>query len=47
MAASAATCSTIAESSSITLRSMTFIDRPGLSQVTSAMPSPSISSLKC
>src|SRR4030088_1310329 len=47
MAGSAATCSTMAESSSITLRSMTFIERPGLSQVMSAMPSPSISSLKC
>src|SRR5262245_6643152 len=46
IAASEATCSTTAASSSITLRSMTFIERPGESQVTSAMPSMSVSSLK-
>jgi len=36
----------MAESSSMVLRSMTFIERPGASQVTSAMPSASMSSLK-
>ena len=46
IAASAATCSTIAASSSFTAASMTFIDRPGESQVTSAMPSPSMSRVK-
>ena len=46
MAASVATCSTMAASSSITFASMTFIERPGMFQVTSAMPSASISKLK-
>ncbi len=46
MAASAATFSTMAESSSMTLASITFIERPGMSQVTSAMPSASTSRLK-
>jgi len=45
-AASAAIVSTIPVSSSITLRSMTFIERPGASQAMSAMPSASVSSLK-
>ncbi len=46
IAASPATFSMMLASSSITLRSMTFIERPGESQVTSAMPSASVSSLK-
>src|SRR5882762_9195969 len=46
MAASVATLATTASSSVITSMSMTFIDLPGMSQVTSAMPSPSTSSLK-
>ncbi len=46
MAASPATRSTIACSSSITETSSTFIDRPGMFQVTSAMPSPSVSNVK-
>ena len=46
IAASAATFSTILPSSSITDRSMTFIDFPGMSQVMVAMPSPSTSTLK-
>src|SRR5258708_37981283 len=45
-AASEATLVTIASSSAITSMSMTFIDLPGISQVTSAMPSASTSSLK-
>ena len=44
--ASAVVSATILSSSSITLRSNTFIDLPGLSQVTSAMPSASVSTLK-
>ena len=43
---SAATVSRIADRSSITPGSMTFIDRPVMSQVASAMPSPSISKRK-
>ncbi len=46
IAASAAIFSTIFDNSSITARSMTFIERPGMSQVMSAMPSASTSSLK-
>src|SRR5262249_54406410 len=46
MAASVATLSTSAPSSSITLELMTFIERPGISQVTSAIPSASTSVLK-
>ena len=46
MAASVATCSTIAASSSMTFSSMTFIERPGMFQVTSAMPSASVSKVK-
>ena len=46
MAASAATFSTMPPSSSITSMSMTFIERPAMSQVTSAMPSASTSNLK-
>src|SRR5437868_3029872 len=46
IAASAATLSTISLSSAITDWSITFIERPGMSQVMSAMPSPSTSSLK-
>ena len=46
MAASLATFSTIASSSSITFASMTFIERPGMFQVTSAMPSASTSKVK-
>src|SRR5512138_2756238 len=45
-AASAATFSTSPSSSSITEKSITFIDLPGMSQVTSAMPSASTSNLK-
>jgi hypothetical protein len=46
IAASAAIFSTIFDNSSIVARSMTFIGRPGMSHVTSAMPSASTSSLK-
>src|SRR3981081_4125792 len=46
IAASFAIVSTIAESSSITFKSIPFIARPGASQLTSAMPSASVSSLK-
>ena len=46
MAASVATRSAIAASSSVTFSSMTFIERPGMFQVTSAMPSASISKVK-
>src|SRR4051812_44079607 len=46
MAASVETFSTIPSSSSITDTSMTFIVLPGMSQVISAMPSASTSSLK-
>src|SRR5262245_44654912 len=45
-AASAATLSTSASSSSTTVKSITFIDLPGMSQVISAMPSASTSNLK-
>ena len=47
IASSEATFSTICESSEITSRLITFIERPGLSQVAAAMPSPSISKRKC
>ena len=46
MAASPATLSTMSASSSITFMSITFMERPGASQVTSAMPSASVASLK-
>src|SRR5579871_5174820 len=45
-AASDVVCLTISSSSSIEVSSSTFIERPGISQVTSAMPSASVSSLK-
>ena len=45
-AASPASCSTSAASSSMPASEITFIERPGTSQVTSAMPSPSMSTLK-
>ena len=45
-AASAEVCFTIASSSVIVVSSSTFIERPGMSQVTSAMPSASVSILK-
>ena len=44
--ASAATASTIVESSAITSVVMTFIERPGMSQVATAMPSGSVSKRK-
>src|SRR5262249_48084101 len=44
--ASAEVCLTISSSSLIEVSSSTFIERPGQSQVTSAMPSASVSSLK-
>ena len=46
MAASVATRSAIAASSSMTFSSMTFIERLGMFQVTSAMPSASVSMVK-
>src|SRR6266700_4012311 len=46
MAGSAEVCFTIASSSVMVVSSSTFIERPGMSQVTSAMPSASVSSLK-
>src|SRR5215813_4122883 len=46
IAVSVATLSTIAENSSIIFMSIRFIERPGMSQVTSAMPSASTSTLK-
>ena len=46
MAASVATFSTMSVSSPITSIEMTFIERPRVSQVMSAMPSASTSSLK-
>src|SRR6185436_20379200 len=46
IAASDAICATIASSSSIAVASMTFIDRPGMSQVIRAMPWESVSILK-
>src|SRR5262245_20415245 len=46
IAASVATLSTIAENSSIIFMSIRFIERPGMSQVMSAMPSASTSTLK-
>src|SRR5436190_7913087 len=46
MAESLLTSSTMVESSSTTFVSMTFIERPGMSQVTSAMPSASTSNRK-
>src|SRR5215469_1043988 len=46
MAASFSTLSTMPVNSAITSMSMTFIERPGMSQVISAMPSPSTSTLK-
>jgi hypothetical protein len=45
IAASEAIFSTIAPSSVMVTTSIRFIERPGMSQVTSAMPSPSTSSL--
>src|SRR6202051_4115018 len=45
-AASAEVCFTISASSRIVVSSSTFIERPGMSQVTSAMPSASVSTLK-
>src|SRR5450631_212913 len=45
-AASAEVCFTIASSSVIVVSSSTFIERPGISHVTSAMPSASVSTLK-
>ena len=42
-AASAVVCLTIASSSLVEVSSSTFIERPGMSQVTSAMPSASVS----
>jgi hypothetical protein len=46
IASSPVTASISASSSSITVRSMTFIDLPGMSQVIRAMPSASVSSVK-
>src|SRR5215211_4942160 len=46
IAASAVVCLTISSSSSTDVSSSTFIERPGISQVTSAMPSASVSILK-
>src|SRR4051812_41341010 len=46
IAASAVVCFTISSSSLTDVSSSTFIDRPGISQVTSAMPSASVSILK-
>ena len=46
MASSPATVSTICASSSITSGVITFMERPGMSQVASAMPSASISKRK-
>jgi hypothetical protein len=45
-ASSAVVCSMMVASSSMTVASMTFMLRPGESQVASAMPSPSVSTLK-
>ena len=45
-AASAEVCFTIASSSLTEVSSSTFIERPGISHVTSAMPSASVSTLK-
>ncbi|MGX1237649.1 hypothetical protein AB7M71_010787 [Bradyrhizobium japonicum] len=45
-AASAVVSLTIASSSLVEVSSSTFIERPGMSQVTSAMPSESVSTLK-
>ena len=45
-AASAVVCFNISSSSVVEVSSSTFIERPGMSQVTSAMPSASVSSLK-
>src|SRR5271165_7035803 len=46
IAASAEVCFTISSSSVIVVSSSTFIERPGISHVTSAMPSASVSTLK-
>src|SRR3954469_8044901 len=46
IAASAVVCFTISSSSLTDVSSSTFIERPGISQVTSAMPSASVSTLK-
>jgi hypothetical protein len=46
MAASSVVCLTIASISLIEVSSSTFMERPGMSQVTSAMPSASVSNLK-
>src|SRR6266704_2920777 len=45
-ATSAEVCFTISSSSDIVVSSSTFIERPGMSHVTSAMPSASVSTLK-
>jgi len=45
-AASATAASKMAPSSAMTERSITFMERPGLSQVTIAMPSKSVATLK-
>src|ERR1700759_3900214 len=45
-AASAEVCFTISSSSEIVVSSSTFIERPGISHVTSALPSASVSTLK-
>src|SRR4051795_2546062 len=45
-AASAEVCFTICSSSATVVSSSTFIERPGISHVTSAMPSASVSILK-
>src|ERR1700719_3857359 len=45
-AASDEVCFTISPSSAIVVSSSTFIERPGMSHVTSAMPSASVSTLK-
>ena len=45
-AASAEVCLTISSSSVTEVSSSTFMERPGVSQVTSTMPSASVSSLK-
>ena len=45
-AASAVVCFNISSSSVVEVSSSTFIERPGMSQVASAMPSASVSSLK-
>lgn len=46
IAGSFVVCLTISSISRIEVSSSTFIERPGISQVTSAMPSASVSNLK-